>query len=363
MPHLFKKRFVALVFTAMLASASSRALAESNIIGTAGPIRAFGGANCAADAGSPANCELPKLDPGASAKQRTDIRIARVRWFIGHFQEQAALLELDAAITDNPMDTSALLLRGRLRIPGQLAEALKDMNLVLNIEPDNADALATRGFILAGQDSRAAEKDIDAAISLQPKNPDARWIRANILAKGRRFAEAESDLTAALAIDEGDTRVRLARARIRLHQGNPRGAEDDASEILKHQGNSAAIEIRAIARTLSQNYEGALDDLNRILPSSNDPQVALPQGPDLVNLYVQRAMVLIKLGRVTEAKRDFETITTYGGQRDLMQIQLYLRSHGMPDTPLDGRASDQLLEAIKSCFINDACGRGLTLRT
>ncbi|HEY4203600.1 MAG TPA: tetratricopeptide repeat protein [Xanthobacteraceae bacterium] len=363
MPHLFKKRFVALVFAALLAGASSRALAESDLIGTAGPIRAFGGANCAADAGSPANCELPKLDPSASAKQRTDIRIARIRWFIGHFQEQAALLELDAAIADNPMDTSALLLRGRLRIPGQLAEAIKDMNRVLNIEPNNPDALATRAFILAGQDSRAAEKDIDAAISLQPKNPDARWIRANILAGGRRFAEAEADLTAALAINNGDTRARLSRARMRLHQGNPCGAEDDASEILKHQGNPAAIEIRAIARTLGHDYEGALGDFDRILPSSSDPQAAQPQGPGLVNLYVQRAMILIKLGRVTEAKRDFETITAQGGQRELLQIQLYLRSHGMPDTPLDGKDSDQLHEAIKSCFINDACGRGLTLRT
>jgi hypothetical protein len=44
-----------------------------------------------------------------------------------------------------------------------------------------------------------------------------------------------------------------------------------------------------------------------------------------------------------------------------LQMQVYLRSHGFPDVKLDGARSDQLDDALQACFIDDACGRGISI--
>jgi len=38
-----------------------------------------------------------------------------------------------------------------------------------------------------------------------------------------------------------------------------------------------------------------------------------------------------------------------------------LRGHGFPDVTHGERWSDQLDDALQACFINDACGRGMTV--
>jgi len=56
-----------------------------------------------------------------------------------------------------------------------------------------------------------------------------------------------------------------------------------------------------------------------------------------------------------------ESIVRFGGARAVLQMQVYLRSHGFPDVKLDGVRSDQLDDALQACFINDACGRGISI--
>ena len=57
--------------------------------------------------------------------------------------------------------------------------------------------------------------------------------------------------------------------------------------------------------------------------------------------------------------RDFDALVGSGGARAILRIQVYLRRSGFPDVPVDGKRSDAFDDAVKACFINEACGRGL----
>jgi hypothetical protein len=98
----------------------------------------------------------------------------------------------------------------------------------------------------------------------------------------------------------------------------------------------------------------------------SDHRVVLPvthrPGRDFVDLHIQWAIALTRTGNLADAKHDLATIVRFGGARALLQLQVYLRGHGFPDVALDGKRSDQLDDALQACFINDACGRGMTIR-
>jgi hypothetical protein len=80
------------------------------------------------------------------------------------------------------------------------------------------------------------------------------------------------------------------------------------------------------------------------------------------DLYIQRAMALVQVGREKEALMDFDVAIRLGGQKAVLRMQVYLRSHGFPDIVIDGKRSAALNEAIVACFLNDACGRGIAMK-
>ena len=81
---------------------------------------------------------------------------------------------------------------------------------------------------------------------------------------------------------------------------------------------------------------------------------------DYVDLYIQRALALVRTGKSAEARRDLETVVKYGGKRTVLQMQLYLRSHGFPDVKLDGARSDQLDDALAG-LLHQRCLRARNL--
>jgi tetratricopeptide (TPR) repeat protein len=275
---------------------------------------------------------------------------------------EQAILELDAAVTEDPTNIAARLLRGRLNIYGKVDNAIRDIDATLRIDPGNADALATRAFLLMGQDDKGGLQDATKARVLDPGNADARWIRSLILMRMGRLEEAEQDLNSAAAIEPGNPRTLMSRAEIRMLMGKAAEARDDATAVLAIHPDMGALQLRAVVQAQSGDYAAALDDLNAILGKPGDRPGNGPPGRDFVDLYIQRALALTRTGRLEDAKRDLETIVTFGGARALLQLQLYLRGHGFPDVALDGKRSDQLDDALQVCFINDVCGRGMTVR-
>jgi tetratricopeptide (TPR) repeat protein len=332
-------------------------------LGTAGPIRSAGGNTCNGDFAATMRgaCDPPPVASTLSAERRSQARVARARSLVALLRMEQAVLELDAAITEDQANSSALLLRGRLKIPARLDEAIRDVNAALQIDPDHADALATRAFLLMGKDDQGGLRDATKALARDPENVDALWIRSLILTRTGRLDEAEKDLNSAAAIEPGNPRTLLSRAEIRMLIGKATEARDDATAVLAIRYDLGALQLRAVVQAKSGDYAAALDDLNAILGPPGDRPVAVALGRDFVDLHIQRAIALTRIGKPSEAKHDLETIVTFGGARAVLQLQLYLRSHGFPDVTLDGKRSDQLDDALRACFINDACGRGITI--
>jgi len=335
----------------------------SDSVGIAGPIRSFGGKPC--NGGYAAikrgECDPPPVDATLSSERRLQARLERVRQLIALARIEQAILELDAAIAEAPANSSAILLRGRLKIGFKSAEAMNDVELALRVNPADSSAWATRAYLVFDQDEEVALRDVNKAIALDPANVDALWIRSLVQARAGSLNEAEADLSSALALEPDNPRNLLFRAQIRMRMGKASEAGEDATALLAIRPTRDAFQIRAIVRAMSGNYAGALDDLNTILDKPADQPSMLPAGRGFVDLYVQRAIALTRTGKSAEAKRDLEAIVRFGGARAVLQMQVYLRSHGFPDLKLDGARSDQLDDALQACFINDACGRGISI--
>jgi tetratricopeptide (TPR) repeat protein len=333
-------------------------------LGTAGPIRSFGTGKC--DHGYAARqrgeCDPPAIASDLPADVRSRQRVARAQQLVRIMRTEPATRELDMAITEDPANISALLLRARFRIPGQPTEAAFDINRVLQLEPDNADALATRAFIMMGQDDEAALRAATRALALAPANVDALWIRSLIAVRLGDTAQAQNDLDRAVTLEPDDRRTRMARAELRLQIGDSVGATNDLNALLALQYDLRALQMRAALLAAAGDDAGALADLNNILGPPGQRTLPGPARPDLVNMYVQRALVLTRRGKPDDAKQDLETIVSLGGNRAILQMQVYLRGHGFQDLSLDGKRSDQLDAALQACFINNACGRGIAIR-
>jgi tetratricopeptide (TPR) repeat protein len=356
-------RSLALFFIVIIELISTQCLAY-DALGTAGPIRSFGAGKC--DLGYAAKqrgaCDPPTIASTLPADVRSQQRVARARQLIHILRTEPALGELNTAIAEDPANTSSLLLRARFRIPGHLTEAAFDVNRVLEINPDDADALATKAFIGVSQDDQGSFETATKALALNPANVDGLWIRAFIATRLGKFEEAESDLDRAIALEPDNPTTRLDRAELRLQAGKSDGAREDADAVLAIRPDPRALTLRATIRTLSGDDSGALTDLNALLGSPGDKHPPGPVSPELVNLYIQRALLLARSGKPAEARKDLETIVSLGGNRAVLQMQVYLRGHGFPDLSLDGKRSDQLDAALQACFIDHACGRGIAIR-
>jgi tetratricopeptide (TPR) repeat protein len=333
-------------------------------IGTAGPIRTFGGKQCGIpyEAILRGECDPPRIDPALPNRQRSEARLRRALDLIAILRVEQAMQELTDAIGEDPRDVAALLLRGRLRIPGKLAEAEQDINRALQLDPDNPGALATRALLLLDQDDRGALRDASRALSLRPDDVDALFIRAKILIRINSLDEAEQDLDRAIALEPDNANALLTRSRVRMRIGKTAEAEADASAAAAVRGGDTAMQMRAIARVKSGDRTTTLADLTAILgnPGEVSPRKTIDQ-KTFVDLLIQRALLLARNDRRADARKDLDSIVTMGGLRSILQMQVYLRGHGFPDIELDGKRSDRLDEAMIACFIDEACGRGLAI--
>jgi tetratricopeptide (TPR) repeat protein len=351
-----------LAFATILMGALTVPCLAADRIGTAGPIRSFGGTTCNAGivAVMRGECDPPPVDSALAPEQRSQARVERARELLSIPRLDQAIRELDTAIADDPRNSVALLLRGRLKISTRVDEAIADMDRVLQLDPDNSSAHATKAFVLRGQNDEWALAEATKALAQDPRNADAFWIRASVLADLGKLTEAEQDLNAAIALEPDVSRALLRRAEIRAQIGKTDDAVRDASAVLALGRDSIALQLRAVIRGRSGDYAGALDDLNAILGPPEERRDA-PILPYMVDMYVQRALALTRTGQVAAARRDLDTIIKLGGPRAVLQMQIYLRGHGFPDLALDGKRSDQLDDALTACFINDACGRGIAI--
>ncbi|MGO4712588.1 tetratricopeptide repeat protein [Bradyrhizobium sp. 2TAF24] len=351
-------RFAALAAGVLLASAAGAA----DRIGSAGPIRSYGGIPCARGVEALMNgeCDPPAVDAALPPAQRVQAHLERARQLIGLIRPEQARHALDDAVAADPANVTARVLRARARMEIAGDDARADIAAALALDPDNVDALATRAFLIR-DDPPNALQNVNAALARAPHHADALWIRATLLTRLGAPDKAVRDLDEALAAEPGFTQARRTHAQLLMRMGQYARVEADASAMLAERPDQQTYELRAAARTALGNHAGAIEDLDAVLDTARGPRP--PIGKEQVGLYIQRALALVRTGNSQAARRDLNTVVGLGGLRAVLQMQVYLRQHGFPDIALDGKRSDALDEAMIACFVNEACGRGIATRS
>jgi len=353
-------RFVALAVGVLLASAAGAA----DRIGSAGPIRSYGGTPCARgiEALMKGECDPPAVDATLPPAPRAQAHLERARQLIGLMRPEQARRALDDAVAADPTNVAARVLRARSKMEIARDDARADITAALASDPDNADALATRAFLIR-DDPPNALQSVNAALARAPHHADALWFRATILTGLGAPDKAIHDLDDALAAEPDFMQARQTHAQLLMRMGQYARAEADASAMLAQRPDLQAHELRAPARTALGDHAGALDDFNAVLNTPRGFGPRPPVGKEQVGLYIQRALALVRTGEPQAARRDLDTVVELGGLRAVLQMQLYLRRHGFPDIALDGKRSNALDEAMIACFVNEACGRGISIRS
>jgi Flp pilus assembly protein TadD len=113
-------------------------------------------------AGQPADAELDRLGPAA--------RAATARMLLGRKREAEAIRVLEPAVPEAGATMMLAAIHGNA---GRLDEAAALLDRVLVGDPGNARALAQRGLVRAKQGRFAdAERDLAASLAIDPGQPD-----------------------------------------------------------------------------------------------------------------------------------------------------------------------------------------------
>ncbi len=145
------------------------------------------------------------------------------------------------------------------------------------------------------------------------------------------------------------------RAGLQLSRGDFTTAALDADAVIAAEpGNTQAILLRAKAREGLGDDVGAVAAYSAILDGPNARiAMAVPQFQDA---RLARARLNAKLNHTAEAGRDITTLIDNGGQKQILRLQLFLRSNGFPNIAITGARSTSFDTALMACFADQVCG-------
>ncbi|MBI4615834.1 MAG: tetratricopeptide repeat protein [Planctomycetes bacterium] len=189
---------------------------------------------------------------------------------------------------------------------GDIAQARADAERASSLDPESPRARFALGrvFYEAGQIGQALRLFDDAVLSATPapdpalpEEPDLYLYRALALRVDGHPEKALEDLDRCLALSPGHAQALYWRGRMRREAGRDldRAEEDLASALAAGPHDEAQVRLElARVRALRGNQEMARADLDGIL-------AAWPGWPEA---YLERAALLVSLGRLDEALRD-----------------------------------------------------------
>ena len=186
----------------------------------------------------------------------------------GREQFQQAIAELNIAIKLDSNDPENFYQRGLAYWRNRQPElALADFNSVLALKPDHVAALVSRGRLqLESRNNDAARADFAAALNQAPHDHMLLLQIADIYESHRYYEEAIEQFNAWIA-------------------ANPK--DEQLQRVLNQ---------RCFARLMTgKELQLALEDCN----------AALNQGSGYSNIYTNRGLVLLRLGDVDKAMKDF----------------------------------------------------------
>jgi serine/threonine protein kinase/Tfp pilus assembly protein PilF len=206
---------------------------------------------------------------------------------------QQALPLLLKATEQDPQDFWAWFLRGVCHDHlAQSTESIACYSTCIALAPTSAWAHLNRGLAhLRRQDYAQASGDLDHAIKLRPNLVEAYRNRALARQGLKRYAEGVADLTRALELGASPAHVYFLRAALRDSAGDPKRAQQDRAEGLRHPPTD---ELGWLSRGYARMHtepKAALADFDH----------ALKFNPRSLAGLQNKAHILSKMGRNEEA--------------------------------------------------------------
>lgn len=164
-----------------------------------------------------------------------------------------ATKHVEVALKQNPQDTDALLMRGRLRsLNGQHREAIGDLDQVLRLEPTLPSALYYAADAhLQNNDATQARLFVNRLLSFYPRNPMGLLMQVRI-----NLAETKAD-----AAEKTSTQIIESIAELRSNQTALKSARIPEGSLPDWE--SKAYVSRAVARIQLRKLAEAQSDLER----------------------------------------------------------------------------------------------------
>jgi tetratricopeptide (TPR) repeat protein len=303
-------------------------------------------------------CQVPLLPESQDTSQLIAAHLARAQFFIAMAELPKALGEADAALALDPNNAAIRHLAGRLAMSmGDYPRAAHDLAMALQQSPDDPNIAATNAALMELQQNPDAA--LDAFSEILARHHDhafSRLARAKLFLSLAQPHNAIADLDVLLAGDGTDTALLPLRATAYLQINEPERAIADYTKALAEHPEQLELVIgRATAAMLAGDDNAALADFDTILgPVGGTSRYAI--GGDLLAKYrTQRAFVFVHLKRFADAAAEMANALDAGGKPAVLRAQIFLRHNGFPQTPLDGRDSDDLREALQACFGLNSC--------
>ena len=217
---------------------------------------------------------LKKLD--TATKGRADVKrsIALLEIQMGHLDQ--GIKDLSQAVSRDPTNPSLAgplinVLAQTRRFPEALAVADK-----LGSDPKRRSAgLVYRGAVLILQhDNTGALSAFDSAVKNDPRNIEALYSRSEFLAAQQRFAEANRDLRAILALDAKNMPAMMKLAEVAALQGAGSNVQSILEQAIASSPQNARPRL-ALMRyfAVNQKYKESLaatNDLLRVESNNTD---------------------------------------------------------------------------------------------
>ncbi len=303
----------------------------------------------------------------SSETEDIDTLIMRAQVLMSRSDFDGALVALNRALEFAPDDAETVANRGNLyRRLGDLARARVDLERALDLDPDSVSAETMAG--LAMQDGRFEEAVIEYSVALRlnrnnpqalagrasahsrlgrldraladyralqalnPQDQGARQLVLSTLVEMDRVAEAEAGIAEALAADAADVGALMVKIEIETGRGTPAAALPALDGSLAKAPDDVELRVlRAEVRAASGDIDGATADLAHLRAlHADDPTIlnslcwtqatsgfgldqalvdcdaAIAALPGQASIIDSRALVLLMLGRLEEARAAYE---------------------------------------------------------
>jgi tetratricopeptide (TPR) repeat protein len=213
---------------------------------------------------------------------------------------------------------------------GKRSEAFQDINYSLKLDPEDADCYLNRAILYRESgDLPHALKDLDQSIHLRKTLPKPYYLRSQILSELGRYEEALRDCQSAREVKGDPEALYLQEAQIfsqlqnvtkaiecfeKALDLNPKNGEayyNLGALLVEHQYPKEALEAFNFALEylpqFAKAYNGkarAQIHLDQWQSALENFQKALDIDPHFLEVYYNRATLLYKKGRDTEARND-----------------------------------------------------------